>query len=467
MNERSHSLGWSYHFLQSLSHNAHWMTDEELKLDFHEEDTYQFTREWAFIGRYKGRSVLLSPSRWDRHLFITGSEKQAVSMLTQLFQSVTSRRVSSVFFDPLSRLHALSQWFGHSHDVRFIAPGALDKSLLYNPLAFIPTINSSDLGKHAGMISKQDQRARSLAQMLVESIPSTRVAKYAAIREQAETLLHACIIHLRLTEADAPFSALARLLVERRELLGRFAQSPSAWVKSCGENIKLLGREYQEAMVDFLTPVVTFLSRKEIQTLTASNQIDFRDLLYEPVALFYMLPEQQAQLYRPLTKILFSQLTFMLRDAWHEEIMEPFLGEDSSDTFNSVHIGLDRLDQLGVLSSLPGWVRDLSENQYRIAFAMTAPDRQTVMDQYGAEMGSTMLRNLHLHLLLPGGVPADCQVYADYCGKFLETPAEHADQEQVLCWLVTPEELQHLPPGSALLCPVDTPPALITIENAR
>ena len=472
---------------QRLFGEVHWMTMEQLQNEFNQDRTNQCIHPPMLIGTCYEQRVYLSNVRFNNHMLMLGSQETGVHklpLLAHLFQDFHDAALSLVFLNPTQELRAyMVERFSNTHEICEFSLAKSVQSIAYNPLSHVPLLDAST-DKHAfDITTRQHSFAIRLARVWIEHtlLPISHSNDSFGIEMDIERIMIACILHLRATRPDAPFSALADLMTNVEGLEAELRASPSEFVRSCGTGFEYFTKDYQHILFAHLSKSAQPMLRKDMQERTAFNELDFSALLQRPIVLFYTPPESYAtratlvdtdgSRAHPMTAVFFEQMTATLAEMKTKRRRSiqkhGALDGDTLDT-HGVRFVISQSEALGALPNLAQHISLWPQMNYTLSFVLAAESRASVSNLYGQD-GAVILNEIGTHLLLPGATREDCETYSKYCGRITEHRQDvvgtdaHVIYRTIRKPLVTPEQLHSLKQGYAFLYPVGIAPAVIKL----
>ena len=346
------------------------------------------------LGRYHGRVIALSEHQQEEHLFgasPTGGGKSSQFVIPNLLREDGNR---SLFIPDLKdELYDITAGaIAQHHQVWRFAPSQPDRTHGYNPLAHVNSAMDANI----------------LADCWVMNTGKSHEDFWL---NSARFLISATALHLRATEPNAPFCRLADFITQHRfeELKAILPHSPSpearrkaaTFLEYMSQNERLVG----SMMTDIVGRFQLFDS-DDVRTATATNDLDFEQMVDTPTALYFSLPYTEVDLYAPLLACLTTQ---MFR-AWSQRAKR----ERTRTLPRGIACYMDEFANLGYI---PGYPRFVSIARYlRVSLLMVTQDFDQLDELYGKSGASTIQANAKTHLLLPGAGDRECEFYSRRIG---------------------------------------------------
>ncbi len=322
------------------------------------------------LGRYHGRIIALSEKQQEEHIFgasPTGGGKSSQFVIPNLLREEGSR---SLFITDLKdELYEITAGaVAQQHQVWRFAPSQPDRSHGYNPFAHV----------------KNAMDANILADCWVMNTGKSHEEFWL---NSARFLISATALHLRTTEPNAPLCRLADFITQHsfKELKAILPTSPShearrkaaTFLEYMSQNERLVG----SIMTDIVGRFQLFDS-DDVRTATATNDLDFEQMVETPTALYLSIPYTEVDLYAPLLACLTTQ---MFR-AWSQRAKR----ERSRTLPRGIACYLDEFANLGYI---PGYPRFVSIARYlRVSLLMVTQDFDQLDELYGKSGATTIHR---------------------------------------------------------------------------
>lgn len=351
------------------------------------------------LGRYQGREMSLSQEQQQQYILLTamiGMGKTAGPILRNLLREEGLR--SLFITDAKGELVPLTAgWLSRFYEVRIFAPLDASQSDGYNPL------------KHV----RNAQDALQLAQCWASNTGGGEGhgADAKFWMSMVIRALNACILHLRASEPDAPFSRLAELLSQhtyeelRRILLATTSPKARAEALNFFDAMDRNDKLVAGMMADLGNRFQLFLDDEPCRS-TASNSIDFRAMAERPIAFYLVIPTYGADLCAPL----FATLIMQMWTAWEIRARE----EETRRLPLPVQCYLDEFANLGKIYNLSTHFTTM--RSMGVGLLVVLQSHSQIDALYGKAMRNVMLTNCGTHLLLPGAGDEECQYYSRRIG---------------------------------------------------
>jgi len=430
--------------------SAHWANDTADEQRYHYQQSRQ-KQSQLVLGTYKGTWLALSEEQQESHVLIvapTGQGKTTRFIIPGLLREYGHR--SLFIIDPKQELVSATMGrLAKYHRCLLFAPQQPASSHTYNPLAHIHTLEDA-----------QDFAACWVA--------NTGKSQEPFWDRSAELLITATVLHIRKIEPDAPLSRLADMLVGmpyqqlKDALIGSPAQGArdvaSAFLTNLALNERLAG--------SILTDIANrfFLLRSEnIQTVTASNELDFSKMVDAPTALYLSIPASAADRLRPLSACLLMQMFA----AWQARA-------EASPRNRLTRPIACYLDEFANAGTVPHMARRISMfRSSRVALILAIQNFAQLDDVYNEDVRKTILANTTTHLVLPGVSQDEAEYYSRRCGDTTIHSTSKSTGWTAGNWqetttrsearrpLITPDEVRRLPKGAVLMVSDNAAPMII------
>jgi type IV secretion system protein VirD4 len=392
----------------------------------------------------------LSERQQESNILLTapvGSGKSSCVIIPSLLREHGHR---SLFIADLKgeRYHLTAGALAQRLRIWLLAPTQAAISQHYNPLAHIHTVEDaqdfaecwiSNTGEH------QDRYWSNTARLLISTV----------------------VLHLRATQRSAPFSRLADIFTTMsfEQLKTMLIVSPSAAARQATggflEHLAFNERLVGSIMTD-IGNRFQLLSSQEIREVTASNEIDFQQMVHDPTALYLSVPRHATKRLQPLL----ACLTMQMVTTW-----ERYAERQSTGALpRSIACYFDEFTNIG---SIPGCAELISAaRSRRIAIIMAIQSFSQRTARYGEADAETIKSNAVTHLLLPGAGLQETCYYSERIGdttvptQTLATNAEAGNhplrtQGETRRRVLTPEELRTLPENTMLMVSKSSFPVLV------
>jgi len=398
-----------------------------------------------FLGKHHGKAVALDEQQQYQHLLLTaptGAGKSSRFFIPNLLRETGAR--SLFVADLKNELYKVTAgWLSQYMQVWLFAPTRPDMSAGYNPLAHIHSVED----------------AQDFAETWVLNTGTS--SKESFWDTNSKLLISAMALHLVETEKNPPFLRLADMLTSKsyeeiRDTL-RSSRSRSAryiaaqFLESMEKNERLIGSQMADTGNRF-----QLLASPNARAVTATNDIDFEEMIRTPTAFFLSIPRKATRRYAPLMACLTQQMFA----AWEEH------GTSGMACY---------LDEFSNLGYIPGYAEFISTARaLNVSLMMAIQNFSQLDERYGENVADTIKANAVTHLLLPGAGLEECRYYSERMGdttvvtetinrQRLGLAAEFtSSQSEVRRRLMTPDELRTMPEDQMLMVEAKSAPLLIT-----
>ncbi len=396
------------------------------------------------IGTYLGRQIALSEQQQEEHILLTaptGSGKSSLEVIPNLLREEGSR--SLFIADLKNELYRITAGaIAQHHQIWWFNPARPSISHSYNPLAYV----------------RDAMDASMLAKAWVSNTGESSDPFWSLC---AEYLITAIVLHLRATEPDAAFSRVHDILMQesfealRDELIHSPSPEAQRKTKSFLNYLKTNERLMGSVMVDILSRFQLFDS-DDVRQVTAVNEIDFRAMVDDPIALYLSIPRSEVGLYRPLL----ACFTMQMFRAWEQRA--------SSSPGGTLPRGIGcYMDEFANMGYIPQFDAFISTARYlHVSLFMAIQNFAQLDDRYSKEIAETIRANANTHLVLPGAGLRECQYYSERLGETTVRTWTRTRRNASLLWddstwtegetgrrLLTPEEIRTLPSNTVLMVP--------------
>lgn len=396
------------------------------------------------LGKYHGRTIGLNEQRQYQHLLLTaptGSGKSTRFFLPNLLQETGAR---SLFIADLKNelYRTTAGWLAQSMQIWLFAPTQPNISEGYNPLAHIKSVED----------------AQDFAETWVVNTGTSSNDPFW--ENNSKLLIRAMSLHLLATEPSPPFSRLADLLTTQsyeqiRDTLqrsqSRDARSIAAtFLENMAKNERLIGAQMTDISNRF-----QLLASANARAVTATNSIDFEEMIQTPTAFFLSIRGTDTRRYRPLMACLTQQMFA----AW------------GNRGTNGIACYLDEFANIGYL---PGYGEFISTARaLRVALFMAIQNFSQLDERYGKDVATTIKSNALTHLLLPGAGLEECRYYSERIGDttvrtetinrrgFGINEEITSTEGEARRRLMTPDEIRTMPEGKMLMIEASAAPLLL------
>lgn len=405
-----------------------------------------------------GRPVYVGPQQLEGHVTVLGPTRRGKTsreLLPLLLRE--DGQDALVIFDPKGELyaHSAGALARRGYQVRRFAPFAEDGgTACYNPLLAITTM----------------EQARDLATAVIEN---TGVSREPFWDRNAELLITAAVLHLRTSAPDAPYGHLAELLtLPLGSVKHLLCTSPDPIAAQLGiatfDALEKAERTGGGIKLDIISRFFPFLGPR-MRQVTATSTVTLPELL-EPRSAFYLLvPQERADQVRPLVSLLILQL------------LETLIARANAAGGRLPCRVLFCLEEFYTLGTIPRFTTYISTlGGYGVSLVMALQNLAQLEARYGKEGKETILANTNTAILLPGLFEEDAAWFSRAMGErtvestsrsqsqpvtFLGLPAGKrsvgTSRSQQHRALLTPDELERLPPDHALLRYRGTAPLVV------
>jgi len=248
-------------------------------------------------------------------------------------------------------------------------------------------------------------------------------------------------------------------------LMGSPAQAArniaSAFLTNLALNERLAGSVLTDIANRFF-----LLHSENIQTVTASNELDFNQMVDAPTALYLSIPASAADRLRPLSACLLMQMFA----AWQARA-------EASPRGRLPRPVACYLDEFANAGTVPHMARRISMfRSSRVALILAIQNFAQLDNVYDEDVRKIILANTTTHLVLPGVSQDEAEYYSRRCGDMTYyTTSRSAGRtaghfqntttvSEVRRPLITPDEVRRLQTGQVLMVADNTAPMMITNE---
>jgi len=399
------------------------------------------------VGKYQGREVVLSEQQQYEHLLLTaptGAGKSARFFIPNLLRETGAR---SLFIADLKNelYQVCAGWLSQSMQIWLFAPLKPTISAGYNPLAHIHSVED----------------AQDFAETWVLNTGTS--SKESFWDTNSKLLISAMALHLVSTEKAPPLSRLADMLTTRsyEEIRDTLRGSRShddryiaaQFLESMEKNERLIGSQMADTGNRF-----QLMASPNARAVTATNDIDFDEMMQTPTAFFLSIPRKATRRYRPLMACLMQQMFA----AWEQR------GTDGIGCY---------LDEFTNLGYIPGYAEFISTaRSLKVSLMMAIQNFSQLNERYGDNDADTIKANAVTHFLLPGAGLEECRYYSERIGDATvrtETINRRgygmseeitSSEGEARRRLMTPDELRTMPPDQMLMIEAKSAPLLLTTK---
>ncbi len=397
------------------------------------------------LGRYRGRTISLGEQQQYQHLMLTAPTGAGKSVRVLIANLLRETGLHSLFVADLkNELYPITAgWLSQFMPIRLFAPTQPTMSVGYNPLAHMRSVEDA-----------QDFAATWVAN-------TGKNDKDTFWETNSQLLISAVVLHLLVSEQAPAFSRLADILTtysfeEIRDLL-RATRSRDAryiarqFLENMEKNDRFVGSQMADVGNRF-----QLLASQNARAVTATNDIDFEEMIQTPTAFFLSIPRSATIRYRPLMACLTQQMFA----AWEQH------------GTNGIRCYLDEFSNIGYI---PGFAEFVSTaRSLHVSLLMAIQNFSQLVERYGKNDAETIKANAVTHLLLPGAGLEECRYYSERIGD--TTVATESVNRRGSGWsaeitstegetrrrLMTPEELRTMDTNQMLLLEASAAPLVLT-----
>ncbi len=402
-------------------------------------------REFHFrLGWHRGREISLSEKQQNEHVLLTaptGAGKSARLFVPNLLRETGTR---SLFIGDLKNelYQVTAGWLAQHMQIWLFAP-LRKESQGYNPLAHIHSVED----------------AQDFAEAWVSNTGGGGKDGEFWVNN-AKLLITAMTLHLLATRKAPAFSELADVLTtssfKEIQTILNGTRSPDArrlarqFLENMSQNERLVGSIMTDMGNRF-----QLLASAQARAVTATNEINFEEMIETPTAFFLTIPRSETRRYRPLLAVL----TMQMFTAWERK------GTKGIACY---------LDEFTNLGHIPGYADFISTARYlKVALLMAIQNFSQLIARYGREDADTIKANAIHHLLLPGAGLEETKYYSERIGD--TTIATETINKRGYGWseeitssegetrrrLMTADELRTMPEDQMLLLEAKSAPLLV------
>lgn len=396
------------------------------------------------LGWSRGREISLTEQQQYQHLLLTaptGAGKSARLFIPNLLRETGTR---SLFIGDLKNelYQVTAGWLAQHMQIWLFAPLRKD-SQGYNPLAHIRSVED----------------AQDFAEAWVSNTGGGGKDGEFWVNN-AKLLITAMTLHLLATRKAPAFSELADVLTtssfKEIQTILNGTRSPDArrlarqFLENMSQNERLVGSIMTDMGNRF-----QLLASAQARAVTATNEINFEEMIETPTAFFLTIPRSETRRYRPLLAVL----TMQMFTAWERK------GTKGIACY---------LDEFTNLGHIPGYADFISTARYlKVALLMAIQNFSQLIARYGREDADTIKANAINHLLLPGAGLEETKYYSERIGD--TTIATETINRRGYGWseeitssegetrrrLMTADELRTMPEDQMLLLEAKSAPLLV------
>ncbi len=399
------------------------------------------------LGRHNGHDVALNEQQQYQHVLLTaptGAGKSARFFIPNLLRETGTR--SLFIADLKNELYKVAAgWLSQSMQIWLFAPLQPSISAGYNPLAHIHSVED----------------AQDFAETWVAN--TSKNEKDSFWDTNSKLLISAMALHLIATEPAPALSRLADLLTTRsyEEIRDTLCSSRShdaryiaaQFLESMKKNERLVGSQMVDTGNRF-----QLLASPDARAVTATNDIDFYEMMQTPTAFFLSIPGRATRRYRPLMACLTQQMF----SAWESR------GTDGIGCY---------LDEFTNLGYIPGYAEFISTARaLKVSLLMAIQNFSQLNERYGKNDADTIKANAVTHLLLPGAGLEETKYYSERIGDTTVRTESvnrrgYGLDEQITSTegearrrLMNPDELRTMSENQMLMIEATSAPLLLTTK---
>jgi type IV secretion system protein VirD4 len=399
------------------------------------------------LGKYQGGDVVLDEEKQYQHLLLTGptgAGKSARFFIPNLLQE---RGTHSLFIADLKNelYRKCAGWLSQYMQIWLFAPLQPQISCGYNPLAHIKSVED----------------AQDFAETWVVNTGTN--TKDTFWETNSKLLISAMALHLVETERAPAFSRLADMLTTRsyeeiRDTLRRSRSQAARYLagqflENMESNERLIGSQMTETGNRF-----QLLASPQARAVTATDDIDFEEMMSTPTAFFLSIPRTETRRYRPLL----AALTQQMFAAWERR------------GTNGIRCYLDEFSNLGHIPDFADFIA--TARALKVALLMAIQNFSQLDGRYGKHDADTIKNNAVTHLLLPGAGLEECRYYSERIGDttvvtstvnkrgYGLTEDITVSESETRRRLMTPDELRTMQRDQMLMLEASSQPMILTTK---
>lgn len=387
-------------FVNDTQHGSAGFTKPRFERALQHPSDASFPSGAIFISPGKGNDVVLPRDLAVMHAMVVGGSGTGKTRAIFMPTAARSRATSLVCTDPKGELWELTSGFHHRS--RRYAPRDPDRSKCFN---WIPLCADSAVAlKLARAIMQQDDESHAKEQRFFKVGDRNFCA---ALFQYAATL-----------SEPTPATAYGLLALDVFHLLRLFEKSEATLAQRCAAD--MLPYEHGDSKVVAgvkmsVSQQLAFLESPAIQRFTSASREapDFSELRRWPVAIYFVLNEQDLVELQPLSSLFY---TLVLHQLTH--------GPDSEDT--DVPITM-LLDEFGNVGRIPDFVKTIGVTRYRnIALVLGLQSLHQLDDLYGANGAKTIRTNCATKIALHGMDVDNAEYFSRMLGETTITTKQHS-----------------------------------------
>ena len=412
------------------------------------------------LGKHNGRMIALTEKQQEEHVLMTaptGAGKSSLEIIPNLLREQGSR---SLFITDLKgELHRITAGaLARHHQIWWFNVARPQISHGYNPLAYVR--NAMD--------------ANMLATCWVKNTGESQNDPFW--NKCAQYLICATILHIRATEPHAPFSRVCDLITGTSfdGLKKLFARTPSSEARRKAAPFLTYLEKNERLVGSVMTEIINrfqLFDSDAVRMVTATNEINFHEMVDEPTALYLTIPRSEVDLYRPLM----ACFTMQMFRTWEQRA--------ERERENTLPRGIGcYMDEFANIGYIPNYGEFVSTARYlRVSLIMVIQAFSQLEELYGNHVAEIIMENAHTHLLFPGAGLRECKYYSERIGDttvdtwtrtvksdgaiFFPTKEESWTQSEARRRLFTPEELRTMPKGTILAVPAELPAMMLNVTS--
>lgn len=402
------------------------------------------------LGRYHGQIIVLNERQQNEHLLMTvptGGGKSSLAIIPNLLREQGSR--SLFIADLVNELYPITAGaVARFHRVWLFAPTMSQESQGYNPLAYVTDARDAWL----------------LADCWVKN---TGEGKDPYWSNCARLLIMAVALHLRKVEPNAPFSRLSDIITTMpfEDLKTLLSASPSEPARRAGGEFVRYMALNERLVGSIMTDMgnrFQVLHSDEIRAVTATNEIDFCQMIEEPTALYLSIPSSETEFYRPLL----ACFTMQMFRIWQHRVEH----SHARKLPLPVACYLDEFSNIGSIPDFPNFIS--TARHFTVALFLAIQNFSQMETNYGKQGAETIMNNARTHLVFPGAGLRETEYYSKRIGETTvrtQSRSSASSGSTYSTWtegearrpLMTPDEIRTMPSGTILMVPSASAPLLL------
>jgi type IV secretion system protein VirD4 len=276
----------------------------------------------------------------------------------------------------------------------------------------------------------------------------------------AKLLITSMTLHLLASEQAPALARLADVLTtssfEEMQKLLSATRSPDArrlvrqFLANMAQNERLVGSVMTDIGVRF-----QLLASPQARPVTATNDINFQEMIETPTAFFLSIPRSETRRYRPLLACLTQQMF----TAWERR------------GANGIGCYLDEFTNLGYIPDYADFIS--TARSLKVSLLMAIQNFSQLAERYGKNDAETIKANAVTHLLLPGAGLEETKYYSEHIGD-TTVPTSTTNRrgsglsEEITSSsgearrrLMTPDELRTMPADNMLMIEATAAPLIL------